>query len=144
MQISAKYPAPIHLSFGPLYPIHEAIAEIQVNKDVELCLRCVDEFHSALRREFQGDVGVLVNRIHTYSYDSNAQFRIAASPQIKAVAIVHQTTTSWISNQTLQELPPNRMRNMRNFWKRADAMQWLLHELGHGMGNGAQEHSSAR
>lgn len=121
----------LKLSFAVIDPINSTIAEIRVNKDVEICLHCVDEFHNALIQHFPGDVGVLVNRIHPYSYDSGAQFRITMLPQIKAIAVVHQTTTSWVTNQTLQELPPNRLRNMRNFWQRADALNWLTGELGH-------------
>ncbi|MEM8488026.1 MAG: hypothetical protein AAF564_20915 [Bacteroidota bacterium] len=129
MPISTKNLTPVHLSFAVLYPIHEAIAEIQVKKDIELCLQCVDEFHEALRKSFAGQVGVLVNRVHPYSYDSNAQFKITTSPQIKAIGIVHHNTTSWVASHTMQELPPNRVRNMRNFWQRDDAIEWLLGEM---------------
>ena len=122
--------APLELSFAVITPICSSIAQIEVNKDVEICLDCVDEMHETFSRHFGREMGVLVNKINPYSYSSGAQFKIISSPQIKAIAVVHHSTTSLITTQTMQQLPQNRHRNMQHFWERDEAIKWLQKEVG--------------
>ena len=77
------------LSFGYVSVISENIAEVVVNQNIVMTLEMVDEYDYFLKCHFNGDFGLLINKINQYSYTYEAQLSIASLTGIKAMAIVN-------------------------------------------------------
>ena len=76
------------LSFGYITLLSENIAEVVVNRGVIMTLEEVDEYDYFLKCHFNGDFGLLINKINPYTYTFEAQLTIASLSGIKAIAII--------------------------------------------------------
>lgn len=117
------------LSFATINKLSCNIAEVIVDRNIEIDLNCVEEYHQALLDIFGDAFGLLINKVQPYSYNIDAQFRITSLPQIKAIAIVNYSLSTWAATKALQSIPPNRKKNLQNFWDRNEALSWLIDEL---------------
>ena len=61
------------LSFGYITLLSENIAEVVVNRNVVMTLEMVDEYDYFLKCHFNGDFGLLINKINQYSYTFEAR-----------------------------------------------------------------------
>jgi len=76
------------LSFGYITLLSENIAEVVVNRNIVMTLEMVDEYDYFLKCHFNGDFGLLINKINQYSYTFEAQLAIASLSGIKAMAVI--------------------------------------------------------
>ena len=117
------------LTFATIIKLTHNIAEVIVDKNTEIDLGCVEELHNALLATLAPSFGLLVNKQQPYSYSIDAQFKITTLPQLKAIAVVSYSNSTWAATKSLQGIPPNRSKNMQMFWARDQALSWLVEEL---------------
>ncbi|MGB1261654.1 MAG: hypothetical protein ACPG52_01995 [Cognaticolwellia sp.] len=89
----------LNTSFGQINLISPNIAEIIINKDIEVTLELIDEYDALMAKHFSGNYAALVNRINSYSYSYEALLCVGSAQRLIATAIIsygveneHQTT----------------------------------------------------
>ena len=117
------------LSFGKINKLHEHLAEVIINDGVEMNIRMVNEYHQFLITHFSAPFSLLVNKVHSYSYDMQAQEKLATIGQIKDMAVVSYTPTTTRTTQALATYPRKNKWSMQIFNSRDLALQWLENKL---------------
>ena len=121
------------LSFATITLLSDSIAEVIVNKGVEISLEMVEEFHKFLMDNFKGDFGILVNKIHHYNYTFEAKLTIASASNIKAMAVVFYNQAGEKTINSLLEIREQDSWNLKSFsglelgWQQG--LDWLKEEL---------------
>ncbi|WP_340677602.1 hypothetical protein [Paraglaciecola sp.] len=117
------------LGFAKIVLLANDIAEVIIDEGVVMNLAMVNKYHEFLISHLQAPFSLLINKINEYSYDFNAQMKIANIPQINAMAIVTYTkhaefTTHLLADTTYRQSP----WNIRMFPQRDMALDWLENE----------------
>jgi len=121
------------LSFADLNLLSEDIVEVIIDEGVEFSLEMMDEYDQFLVQHFDHDFGVLINRVHQYSYSYEVQLSIASHENLKAIGVVNYSEQSKISTEKIKKLRSNDGWNLQEFsgvemgWQKA--FSWLQQEL---------------
>jgi len=121
------------LSFCSINIINENIAEVIVNKSVEISIEMVEEYDDFLSTHFSGDIGLLINRINSYNFSFEAKLTIASHENIKAIAVINYSDESEIFTNKLARLRELDGWNLTCFsglelgWQQG--LDWLKEEL---------------
>lgn len=121
-------------SFGKIILVAENIAEIIMNEGIQMDVPMVNACHQFMIANLRSPFGLLVNKINSYSYDFEAQRKLAAVEQIRAVAIVAYRKSTEYASRTVSAvasttLPPRETEvSVRMFSERDEALQWLKAE----------------
>ncbi|KXI28251.1 hypothetical protein [Paraglaciecola hydrolytica] len=114
------------LGFAKIVLLADDIAEVIIDQGVVMDLSMVNRYHDFLLSHLQAPFSLLINKINEYSYDFNAQMKIANIPQIKAMAIVTYTRQSEFTTQLLAETTYRQIVwNIQMFPQRDMALKWL-------------------
>lgn len=121
------------LSFAHINIINNQIAEIIVDDGVVVSLEMVEEHDDFLTSIFDGEFGILVNKINSYHYSPEAQLIMGSIENIVAVAVVNYTTQD---KQSSKEIIDKRFMDQLNIkifsgleLGRQQAITWLQQEL---------------
>ena len=121
------------LSFAHINIINNQIAEIIVDDGVVVSLEMVEEHDDFLTSIFDGECGILVNKIDSYHYSPEAQLIMGSIENIVAVAVVNYTTQD---KQSSKEIIDKRFMDQLNIkifsgleLGRQQAITWLQQEL---------------
>jgi hypothetical protein len=115
-----------HLGFATIELLDEETAELIVSADIEMSARMVDTLHSWLLARTPESRKLLVNRINTYSYSSDARLKLTSFQRIAATAIVIPPASSLTAFATLKSAAPaDSKRIVATFDNRAQALEWL-------------------
>ncbi len=121
------------LSFAQINIINNQIAEIIVDDGVVVSLEMVEEHDDFLTSIFNGEFGILVNKINDYHYSPEAQLIMGSIENIVAVAVVNYTTQD---KQSSKEIIDKRFMDQLNIkifsgleLGRQQAITWLQQEL---------------
>lgn len=93
----------------------------------------VEEYDNFLACIFNGNYGVLVNKINKYSYSLGAQFIMGSNENIVAIAAVNyseqgkKSSTEIASRRTIDQLNFRTFSGLNLGWQ--EAMTWLHQEL---------------
>lgn len=93
----------------------------------------VGEHDDLLCTIFNGDFGVLVNKVNTYSYTLEAKLIMGSIESMKAIASVNYSSDGTQSSQDIKDRRSNDSLNLKSFsgykmgWQRA--YDWLTLEL---------------
>ena len=117
------------LSFAKIIVIQKDIAEVVVNEGVEINVVMVDEYHEFLLSHLKAPFSLLINKINSYSYDFEAQMKLATLDEINVMAVVSysrmtEISTNVLANKTYRETE----WNLRIYDNRETALDWLLSE----------------
>lgn len=121
------------LSFAKVTLLRTSIAEVVVNKDVEISLEMVEELDAFLAEHFTSAFGLLINRVHDYHLSFEAKLSIASHSHLKAIAVVHYTKKSELLTKEFTDLRAIDDLNLQSFsalslgWQQA--LEWLIKEL---------------
>lgn len=121
------------LSFAALNFLSEDILEVVIDSGVEFTLEMMAEYDQFLAEHFDHDFGVLVNRVHQYSYSYEVQLSIASHENLKAIGVVNYSQQSKESTDKIKKLRAIDGWNLAEFsglemgWKQA--LTWLQQEL---------------
>ena len=121
------------LSFADINLLNDDIVEVIIDAGVEFSLEMMDEYDQFLTKHFDHDFGVLVNRVHNYSYSYEVQLSIASHQNLKAIGVVNYSEQSKKSTEKIKKLRTVDGWNLKEFsgvdmgWQQA--LSWLQQEL---------------
>lgn len=121
------------LSFGNINIHNGNIAEVIINKNIEMSLEMVEECEEFFDKHFPEYFGILVNKIHAYEYTFEAKLTIGTNKRLKAIAVVNYSNASKIQSDRIAALRQMDQLNMKNFsglelgWQQS--YEWLINEL---------------
>ncbi len=116
------------LSFATVYLLSEHLAEVVVDEGVDITLTMVDEYHQFLKQNLRAPFQLLINKENSYSYQADAQMKIADLPEISAMAVVSYKPSTELVTQLLIEMPRENQWNIKIFDDRETALDWLTQE----------------
>ncbi len=121
------------LSFATITLLNDHIAEVVVNKDIEVSLEMTEEFEAFLADKFNHAFGLLINKIHYYDFSFEAKLSIGSHANLKAIAIVNYNEKSELVTNSIVKLRKIDGWNLKSFsgldlgWQQA--FTWLKKEL---------------
>ncbi len=121
------------LSFCSINILNENIAEVIVNKSVEMSIEMVEEYDEFLSTHFSSDFGLLINKVNRYDYSFEAKLSIASHEKLKVIAVINYSDESEALTQKIKNLRAVDSWNLKNFsgidlgWQ--DGFDWLKKEL---------------
>lgn len=121
------------LSFCTINILSEDIAEVIVNKDVEISMEMVEEFEMFLAKIFTENFGLLINKIHPYSFAFEAKLSIGSHANLKAIAVIDYTEKSKLITEDIAKVREIDGWNLCTFhglylgWQQG--LDWLKKEL---------------
>jgi hypothetical protein len=121
------------LSFCSINILNDYIAEVIVNKNIEISLEMVEEYETFLADKFTNAFGLLINKINYFNFTFEAKLSIASHANLKAIAVVNYTKESELITKELATLRAIDEWNLKSFsgldlgWQQA--FDWLEKEL---------------
>jgi len=109
------------------------IAEVIVDNNVEVSIEMIEELDDFLSAYEHPHLGILINRIHSYSYTFEAQFCLYSHHKMKAIASVYYSPQCRQSTLDILDLRFMDKLNLKIFsgvelgWQQAQ--EWLQQEL---------------
>ena len=116
------------LSFAKIIILRDDIAEVIVNEGVEMTLKMVDEYHDFLLSHMRAPFSLLVNKINAYTYDFEAQEKLATLKEINVMAVVAYKLQTEISTEAVATFPREIKWNLKMFSNRDEAYAWLVYK----------------
>lgn len=117
-----------NLSFAKIIILQDDIAEVIVHEDIEMDLKMVDEYHAFLRSHLQAPFSLLVNKINAYTYDFEAQQKLATLEEINKMAVVAYNHRTEVATEYLTTVQREVDWNIKIFSDRDLAFNWLVAE----------------
>ena len=116
------------LPYAKIIILQEDIAEVIIDDEVVMNEPMVDHYHDFLLSHLSVPFSLLVNKVNSYTYDFNAQIKLATLVEINAMAVVAYNRITEITTESLVSYPRSEKWNLKIFSNRNDAMAWLLLE----------------
>ena len=113
------------LPFAKIIILRDDIAEVMINEGVQMDASMVEQYHAFLLSHLQHPFSLLVNKVNAYSYDFDAQAKLATLEEIRAIAVVAYNRVSRIATETLASFPRAVKWNLKIFSNREEALSWL-------------------
>lgn len=117
-----------NLSFAKIIVLQDDIAEVIVHEDIEMNLQMVDEYHAFLLSHLRAPFSLLVNKINAYTYDFEAQQKLATLDEINKMAVVAYNHRTEVATEYLTTVQREVDWNMKIFSDRDLAFKWLVAE----------------
>ncbi len=114
------------LPFAKLVIIRDDIVEVMINEGVELNLDMVNQYHEFLLSHLKAPFSIIVNRIHSYTYDFEAQLSISSLPEIHAIAAVVYSRVARFSMESMASIPREKTLHSQFFNNKEDALIWAI------------------
>ena len=114
------------LPFANIRILRNDIAEVVINDGIQMNLAMVDQYHDFLLSHLQAPFSLLINKVNAYSYDFDAQEKLATLTEINAMAVVVYNRITEITTETLASFPRVVEWNLQIFSNRKEALAWLL------------------
>ena len=114
------------LPFAKIIILRDDIAEVMINDGVKMDIAMIEQYHDFLLSHLRMPFSILVNKINSYTYDFDAQEKLATLKEINAMAVVAYNPVTEITTEILASYPRNVKWNLRIFSNRDDALAWLL------------------
>ncbi len=115
--------------FGTVKMINANLAEIFINEDVKVDLQMAIECEEVLDMLMPGKYGLLLNERSEYSYTEEAEWYFSEMHNLHAVAVVLNTKFTDIASKYLQSFDEELDWNMKVFYAREKALEWLESKL---------------
>ena len=113
------------LPFAKIILLRKDLAEVIVNEGVEIDVAMVGQFHEFLLSHLRTPFSLLINKIHSYTYDFDAQLKLGALDELKAIAVIAYTRMTKLTTETVADLPRDIKWNLKIFSNRDEALAWL-------------------
>jgi hypothetical protein len=118
------------LPFAKITILQEDVAEVFVNDGVEMNVDMVDQYHAYLLSHLRAPFSLLINKANSYTYNFEAQQKLATLKEIKAMAVVAYNRVTICTTETLLVFPRDENWNLKIFTDRGEALAWLLLQQG--------------
>lgn len=116
------------LPFAKIIILQDDIAEVIINDGVEMNIDMVNDYHEFLLTHLRAPFSLLINKINSYTYDFQAQIKLASLKEINAMAVVSYNHITKMTTKTLASYPRDNKWNLKIFSNRDEAVEWLLSE----------------
>ena len=116
------------LSYAKIIILQEDIAEVIIDDEVVMDVQMVEHYHDFLLSHLSPPFSLLINKVNSYTYDFNAQLKLATLVEINAMAVVAYDRITEITTESLASYPRSEKWRLKIFSNRNDAMAWLLLE----------------
>ncbi len=116
------------LPYAKIIILQDDIAEVMINDGVNMDLEMVEHYHKFLLSHLRPRFSLLVNKINSYTYDFDAQLKLATLKEINAMAVVAYDRVTKITTESLASYPRREKWNLKVFSNREEALSWLLLE----------------
>ena len=121
------------LSFGDIIILSNNLAEVIVDEGTVMTLEMCEEYDTFLLDHFPHPFGLLINKIHNYSYTYEAKLHIASLGNLKAFAFLTYDQNGLTETKKLKEQRKADDWNMKDFcglnMGRDKAIKWLIKEM---------------
>ena len=114
------------LYFAKIIILQNNIAEVMINDGVEMDIDMVNDYHQFLLDHLQAPFSLLINKVNSYTYDFNAQTKLATLKEINAMAVVAYNRITKMTTETLASYPREDKWNLKVFSNREEALSWIL------------------
>ena len=114
------------LPYAKIIILQDNIAEVMINDEVKMDLEMVEHYHEFLLSHLRPPFSLLINKINSYSYDFDAQLKLATLKEINAMAVVAYNRITRITTEALALYPRSEKWNLKVFSNRDEALNWLL------------------
>ncbi len=114
------------LPYAKIIILQDNIAEVIINDEVKMDLEMVEHYHEFLLSHLRPPFSLLINKINSYTYDFDAQLKLATLKEINAMAVVAYDRITRITTETLASYPRSEKWHLKVFSNRDEAMNWLL------------------
>jgi len=118
-------PTELHIEFAKIIIIKNDVAEIIIDKEIELTLEMVRRLHQTLRDNLTAPFFLLINKINDYSYDFEAMHELGTIKEIAGIAIISYSVQTQINSQYISKLKRKKIWNAKTFNNRDDALEWI-------------------
>ena len=116
------------LPFAKIIILRDDIAEVMINEGVEMDEEMVDQYHDFLLSHLRAPFSLLVNKVNAYTYNFQAQVKLATLKEINAMAVVAYNRVTKIATETMASYPRDDQWKLIVFSDRDAALAWLLSE----------------
>ena len=116
------------LPFAKIIILQDDIAEVIVNDGIEMNVKMVEQYHDFLLSHLHSPFSLLINKINAYSYDFQAQIKLATLTEINAMGVVAYNRITKLNAKSLASYPRSKKWNLKVFSNRDEALAWLLSE----------------
>lgn len=116
------------LPFAKIIILRDDIAEVMINDGVKMDMAMVEQYHDFLLSHLRAPFSLLINKVNSYTYDFQAQEKLATLKEINAMAVVAYNRVTEITTETLASYPRDVKWNLEIFPNRDDALEWLISE----------------
>jgi len=114
------------LSFGEISILKSNLAEVIIDKNIEINMEMVEEYHRFLLTHLEHPFNLLINKRNQYTYTFEAQRHIGTLNQINSMAVVAYNSITAMSTSCLIAIPRTTPWNIQIFEERAAALDWLI------------------
>ena len=114
------------LPYAKIIILQDDIAEVMINDEVKMDVEMVEHYHEFLLSHLRPPFSLLINKINSYSYDFDAQLKLATLKEINAMAVVAYNRITRITTEALASYPRSEKWNLKVFSNRDEALNWLL------------------
>ena len=114
------------LPFAKIIILREDIAEVIVDEGVQMDSAMVERYHGFLLSHLCAPFSLLINKLNSYTYDFEAQEKLATLEEINVMAVVAYSRVTELVTETLVSVPRVVEWNLRIFSNRESALHWLL------------------
>ena len=114
------------LPYAKIIILQDNIAEVIINDEVKMDLEMVEHYHEFLLSHLRPPFSLLVNKINSYTYDFDAQLKLATLKEINAMAVVAYDRITRITTESFASYPRSEKWNLKVFSNRDEALNWLL------------------
>jgi len=116
------------LPFAKIIILQDDIAEVMINDGIEMDIDMVNDYHDFLLTHLRAPFSLLINKINSYTYDFQAQIKLATLKEINVMAVVSYNRITKITTKALASYPRDSKWNLKIFSNRDKALEWLLSE----------------
>jgi len=116
------------LPYGKIIVLQNDIAEVIIDDEVVMDEAMIDHYHGFLLSHLKAPFSLLINKVNSYTYDFNAQLKLATLVEINVMAVIAYNRITKNTTELLASYPRSKEWNLKVFSNRDEAMNWLISE----------------
>ena len=113
------------LPFAKIIILEDNLAEVVIDEGVIMNVEMVTQYHDFLLSHLRVPFSLLINKLNSYTYDLDAQIKLATLKEIEAMAVVAYTRITELTTDALASQPRKVEWNLKIFNNRDEALTWL-------------------
>ncbi len=116
------------LPYAKIIVLQDDIAEVIIDDEIVMDEAMVEHYHGFLLSHLNAPFSLLINKVNSYTYDFNAQMKLATLVEINAMAVIAYNRITKNTTELLASYPRSKEWNLKVFSNRDEALNWLILE----------------